>query len=110
MKKRGVIYFALLFLMVLGMMFCSLKVDADGGQVTVDGTIGFYEESTEESTASTATKGKENTKPVGRYPSTGELVQKGLPWLGGGLLVLIAIIWFKTKRSKACEEEENDKK
>ncbi|MGX7149539.1 LPXTG cell wall anchor domain-containing protein, partial [Enterococcus ureasiticus] len=90
----------------------------NGGQVTTEGIITFYEDSTEPTTepttASTTEPSKPTpsspsepkvTKPVGRYPSTGEII-KGSIGIGGIVLVAIALFLFFKKRKK---EQEADK-
>ncbi|OJG89771.1 LPXTG-domain-containing protein cell wall anchor domain [Enterococcus silesiacus] len=91
--------------MMLG-IFHSAKAYANGGEVTVDGVIGFYEESVEPTITSTSTSENPIVKPEGKYPSTGELVKKSLPWLGGLLIIIAVVVWFKFRNSK---EEKNEK-
>lgn len=85
----------------------------NGGQVTTEGIITFYEEATEP-TSSTTEPAKPTpsnssepkiTKPVGRYPSTGEIV-KGSIGIIGIALIGIALFFFFKKRKK---EQEADK-
>ncbi|WP_242586799.1 LPXTG cell wall anchor domain-containing protein [Candidatus Enterococcus ikei] len=90
----------------------------NGGQVTTEGIITFYEDSTEptteppyesttESSKPTLSSSSEPkvVKPVGRYPSTGEII-KGSIGIGGIALVAIALFLFFKKRKK---EQEADK-
>ncbi|MGG5343044.1 LPXTG cell wall anchor domain-containing protein [Enterococcus sp. AZ192] len=81
----------------------------NGGQVVTDGIITFYEDSTEPTTEpskptpSTPSEPKVE-KPVGRYPSTGELI-KGSIGLSGVALIVIAVFFFLKKRKKETEAD-----
>ncbi|MGX7245374.1 LPXTG cell wall anchor domain-containing protein [Enterococcus quebecensis] len=82
----------------------------NGGQVTTEGIITFYEDSTEATvepskpTPTSPTEAKV-TKPVGRYPSTGEIV-KGTIGISGIVLVVLALFLFLKKRKKEKEADE----
>ena len=92
----------------------SAAENQNGGQVTTEGIITFYEDATEPTTEPT-TEPSEPTptspsepkviKPVGRYPSTGEII-KGSIGISGIALVSIALFLFFKKRKK---EQEADK-
>ncbi|MFD2307952.1 LPXTG cell wall anchor domain-containing protein [Enterococcus termitis] len=85
----------------------------NGGQVVTDGIITFYEDSTEPTTEPTTEPSKPTPstpsepkveKPVGRYPSTGELI-KGSIGLSGVALIVIAVFFFLKKRKKETEAD-----
>lgn len=84
---------------------------ANGGEVQTNGVISFYEESssteisstTESSTISEpSTSEPKVVKPVGRYPSTGEMVKTSLVFTGIALVV-IGLLLFFWKRKKEHE-------
>ncbi|MEI5993842.1 LPXTG cell wall anchor domain-containing protein [Candidatus Enterococcus mansonii] len=85
------------------------EAEENGGAVQTNGGITFYEESTsnsaKESNDSNATTTPSQmqmpkpTKPVGRYPSTGELVKASLG-ISGIILIGIGLILFYLKRKK----------
>lgn len=93
----------------------------NGGGVQTQGGISFYEDSTEASSSTVATTESSTvvseptvtsdssiasiTKPYGKYPSTGELVTKGLG-IGGLVLVLLVLLFLLLKRKKEHKEEE----
>ena len=88
----------------------SAAENQNGGQVATEGIITFYEDSTEPTTDSSKPKPSDSsepkvTKPVGRYPSTGEII-KGSIGLSGIALVALALFIFFKKRKK---EQEADK-
>lgn len=74
----------------------------NGGQVATDGIITFYDE-VKEPTVSSSSEPK-ITKPIGRLPSTGEVI-KGTVALGGCALIVIVLFLFFKRRKK---EEEAD--
>ncbi|MGG5341940.1 LPXTG cell wall anchor domain-containing protein [Enterococcus sp. AZ192] len=82
--------------------------EGNGGGIQTNGEIGFYEETkpTTEPTTEPTTSDSTPTvkKPVGRYPSTGELVKKSLS-ISGAALVVIAAIAFFWKRKKDDDEQ-----
>ncbi|OTN88327.1 hypothetical protein A5819_000779 [Enterococcus sp. 7E2_DIV0204] len=84
---------------------------ANGGEVQTNGVISFYEESssTEPSSSVEPSSGPEPStsepkvvKPVGRYPSTGEMVKKSFVVTGIALIV-IGLVLFFWKRKKEHE-------
>lgn len=84
--------------------------EENGGAVQTNGGITFYEESisissTEQSTTPSTTSKPTSQKPVGRYPSTGELVKASLG-ISGAVLVAIVLILFYLKRKKERENTE----
>ena len=113
-KKRIIIMLASIVCLV-AFTPTSLTVTAaenqNGGQVTTEGIITFYEDSTERTTepskpTPSSPSEPKVTKPVGRYPSTGEII-KGSIGIGGIALVAIALFLFFKKRKK---EQEADNK
>lgn len=90
-----------------------------GGAVQTNGVIGFYEDTTEPSTSGTAEPttptgtpedpqadgGDSVTKPVGKFPSTGELVAKSAT-ISGIVLVLIGCFLFILRQKKKKAEGE----
>ena len=113
-KKITVLLCSLVMGILLFMQTTAYAAEGAGGQVTRTGKISFYEESTDSSsstpasssTAADSTNPSENastteavTKPVGRYPSTGELVQK-YSWLGACLLIFVFFFLFLRRRRK----------
>ncbi|MGX7128283.1 LPXTG cell wall anchor domain-containing protein [Enterococcus wangshanyuanii] len=82
--------------------------EGNGGGIQTNGEIGFYEETkptTEPTTEPTTSDSTPKiTKPVGKYPSTGELVKKSLS-ISGAAIVIIAAIAFFWKRKKDNDEQ-----
>lgn len=116
-KKRLSILLSSIMSLVVVTQFSS-NVNAtenqNGGQVTTEGIITFYEESTEPTTPSTTEPSKPTpsspsepkvTKPVGRYPSTGEII-KGSIGISGVVLVAIVLFLFFKKRKKEREADQ----
>ncbi|OJG96781.1 LPXTG-domain-containing protein cell wall anchor domain [Enterococcus termitis] len=83
--------------------------EGNGGGIQTNGEIGFYEETkgTTEPTTEPATSDStpKITKPVGKYPSTGELVKKSLS-ISGAALIVIALLVFLWKRKKDDDKQE----
>lgn len=75
--------------------------DIGGGAVQTNGEIGFFDETIISSTTDTSTpKTTEEpkiVKPAGKFPSTGELVQKSL-MISGGLIIAGLIVAMFVKR------------
>lgn len=68
-----------------------------GGVVQTTGEVGFYEgttPSTKESSSDVPVK-----KPVGKLPSTGELIKKSL-LISGSLIVVLFLLFFVYKQRK----------
>ncbi|ALS02581.1 hypothetical protein ATZ33_14705 [Enterococcus silesiacus] len=95
----------------------------NGGAIQTNGQITFFESepssssstepttSTSSSSSSTATTTSDQTflpgkptKPVGRYPSTGELVGKSLSVTGLALLLILLVLYL-WKRKKHAEQK-----
>lgn len=108
MRKN--VLFALFSVLFVGVLFSTVPVFAEtgvGGQVNTEGKITFYETETsssesqppQQSSSETAASEQAVVKPVGKLPSTGELV-KNYGLIGGGLLVLILLVFLYKKRQK----------
>ncbi|MEI5994258.1 LPXTG cell wall anchor domain-containing protein [Candidatus Enterococcus mansonii] len=81
-------------------------VYADGGSVQTNGRVSFYTETSTEPTESSYPKTSGDSddsvaKPVGKLPSTGELVVKSLTISGGIVLVIGGIFILLKKRREA---------
>lgn len=85
----------------------------DGAEVPTKGAITLFDEeatsSEEQSSSNSSDRGSEDLvtddsaiKPKGKLPSTGELVNYGL--ISGGVLVLIAGLFYFIKRRKNHDE------
>ncbi|WP_430597646.1 LPXTG cell wall anchor domain-containing protein [Enterococcus sp. AZ177] len=111
-KKRIIIMLASIMCMVALASFSSNVSAADnqnGGQVATEGIITFYEDSTEPTTEPSKPTPPNSsepkvTKPVGRYPSTGEII-KGSIGISGIVLVAVALFIFFKKRKKEQEAD-----
>ncbi|MBO0471764.1 LPXTG cell wall anchor domain-containing protein [Enterococcus sp. DIV0242_7C1] len=82
---------------------------AEGGQVGQDAVIEFYTDKSE-SEPSTSEPPKSSSespieKPKGRFPSTGEVVQRSL-LLSGSVLIVAVFLFFALKKRKAKEGDE----
>ena len=118
MKQNRISYLLLssfLVVIVCGMFIVSIQANAEGGAVQTNGEITFYDETTgstteptteptiDSSTSYPKTSGDDSgtriEKPVGKYPSTGELVQKSLS-ISGIVLIAVGIIFFVLKKRK----------
>lgn len=87
----------------------------NGGEVQTSGVISFYEESSSTEPSSTtepssstqpSTSSEATIKPVGRYPSTGEMVKTSLIF-SGAALIIIGLLLFFWKRKKEKEGRDN---
>ncbi|OJG25037.1 LPXTG-domain-containing protein cell wall anchor domain [Enterococcus caccae] len=81
---------------------------ANGGEVQTNGVISFYEDSSSTESSSVpelTTSDSKVAKPVGRYPSTGEMVKTSLVFTGVALVVIVLLLLF-WKRKKEHEGRE----
>ncbi|MBO0469961.1 LPXTG cell wall anchor domain-containing protein [Enterococcus sp. DIV0242_7C1] len=108
MRKN--VLFAIFSVLFVGVLFSTSTAFAEsgvGGQVITEGKITFYETETslsesqppQQSSSEPVTSEKAVAKPVGKLPSTGELV-KNYGLIGGGLLLLILLVFLYKKRQK----------
>ncbi|MCA5013865.1 MULTISPECIES: LPXTG cell wall anchor domain-containing protein [unclassified Enterococcus] len=123
MKKRikyMIISFA--FVLTLAVVYpLNAAANANGGELKTDGVISFYEDSSSTEPTSTtppssttepssvpepSTSEPKVVKPVGRYPSTGEMVKTSLVFTGAALIV-IGLLLFLWKRKKDNEGRDN---
>lgn len=115
--RKKISFIILAFTVVLTLALNNpLNVAANnGGEVQTSGVISFYEESssiepssTTEPSSSTQTSTSSSIvkKPVGRYPSTGEMVKTSLVFSGAALIV-IGLLLFFWKRKKEKEGRDN---
>lgn len=97
----------LLFFLFVGVSLTSLVVDShaeeNGGMVKTSGVVGFYEDSSSSSSSSDSTTSSQVNKPVGRFPSTGEVAKKSLTVIGS-ILLLGVVLFFLFKRKKEQSE------
>lgn len=113
-KKINFLIFSFTLLLTLAISYpVTAAANNNGGEVQTDGVISFYEESssTEPSTStqpsdSTSSSSAQVAKPVGRYPSTGEMVKTSLVFTGAAL-VIIGLLLFFWKRKKEKEGRNN---
>ncbi|MEI5994477.1 LPXTG cell wall anchor domain-containing protein [Candidatus Enterococcus mansonii] len=86
----------------------STLAEENGGAVQTNGNIQFYEESSSSSSTTTSTTETpiKKPKPVGRFPSTGELVQKSMVFTGGLLLLILLYILIRHKRKSNGKESD----
>lgn len=112
MKKKNIIYFLLTSVICFGFGLSSfLPVSAEEiGRVQTNVGVGFYEDSTQSSSSTesesttTTTQSAGSKKPIGRYPSTGELVKKSIA-LSGVALILFIVLFILWKRKKNSQKE-----
>ncbi|MEI5990999.1 hypothetical protein A5881_002532 [Enterococcus termitis] len=117
--KKIICFLILSFTFVLTLAISNpLNVAANnGGEVQTSGVISFYEESSSSSTepssttepsssTETSTSLPATKKPVGRYPSTGEMVKTSLVF-SGAALIIIGLLLFFWKRKKEKEGRDN---
>lgn len=110
MKRNNLIYFLLTSVICFSFGLSSfLTVGAEEiGQVQTNAGVGFYEESTQSSssteTTAATTQSDISKKPIGRYPSTGELVKKSVA-LSGVVLILFVALFILWKRKKNNQKE-----
>lgn len=80
----------------------------DGGQVGHEAVIEFYRDDEKEQTTTTSnlkvSEEPKQSKPIGRFPQTGEIVKKSL-MLSGILLALSALYVYVKKQRKEHEGE-----
>lgn len=99
-NKRMSIY---LFSFVVMCMFLVLKPNICYGvdaEVKTNGEIVFTESSTSPTTSTSSSTDKLVSKPKGKLPSTGELVQKSLVVCLIVLGLFAVILWWKKKNEK----------
>lgn len=118
-KKIKFILFSFTLVLTLALGYPSNTLaKANGGEVQTNGVITFYTESstTEPTTEPTSEPDKKDppktsepkvAKPVGRYPSTGEMVKTSFVFAGAAL-VIIGLLLFFWKRKK--DQEGRDSK
>ncbi|MHC5226689.1 LPXTG cell wall anchor domain-containing protein [Enterococcus sp. LJL99] len=114
--KKNIVTYLLLFSLLLfgGLALGPSSMYGMENAVQTNGEIIFYEETKESTEVSkpqpTSSQPKESTpdksvaKPVGRFPSTGELVKKSLLF-SGSLVLLFGLFLCWTKRKKSVSEK-----
>ncbi|WP_207695854.1 hypothetical protein DOK67_0001429 [Enterococcus sp. DIV0212c] len=75
----------------------------NGGGIQTSGDVGFYEETKSTAEPTTTSTTSSSKKPIGRYPSTGELIKVSLS-ISGAMIIFIASIAFFWKRKKASDK------
>lgn len=113
--KKILTYLAFLSLIAISLSSLPIKSRAEenGAAVQTNGVIQFYEDSSSESSNSESSSSERNSsesnsstpKPTGKYPSTGELVQKSMA-ISGFLLIALLLVFFFFKRKKDKDEKE----
>ncbi|MBP1048115.1 LPXTG cell wall anchor domain-containing protein [Enterococcus sp. BWM-S5] len=121
MKKKHFLHY--LVLLSVGVFLTGVPMSSwamEGGQVGQQGVIEFYVDSTEPSESSTteppvassteeppvSTSTSSSTvvqKPAGKYPSTGEVVQRSL-MLSGAAVIALVLLFFVMKKRKEKRE------
>ncbi|MBP1046187.1 LPXTG cell wall anchor domain-containing protein [Enterococcus sp. BWM-S5] len=123
MKKKHFLHY--LVLLSVGVFLTGVPLSAkamEGGQVGQQGVIEFYVDSsstepsesstteppvassTEEPPVSTSTSSSTVVqKPAGKYPSTGEVVQRSL-MVSGAAVIALALLFFVMKKRKEKRE------
>ncbi|MCA5014181.1 LPXTG cell wall anchor domain-containing protein [Enterococcus sp. S22(2020)] len=106
MNKLIILLSSLILLISLAVVPSTVYgTEGAGGQVTTGGKISFYEDSLEPSEnlpevgSSTEQESEVVVKPVGKLPSTGELI-RNFSFVGIGLLVLFLLLLLVRKRVK----------
>ncbi|MBL1225822.1 LPXTG cell wall anchor domain-containing protein [Enterococcus sp. BWR-S5] len=121
MRKNKLVLSLLVVLSLLSLTpltaFATSEKDSEKStSVQTNGAITFESEATIDSTTPITTEPTTTptekppggtTKPGGTYPSTGEIVKKGLTFGGAGIVALALILFF-WKRKKDEEHEEGD--
>ena len=101
-KKKQFIFVLLLVLFLVNYPSISFAADnSNGGQVTTEGIITFYEETVETKDSETPTE-----KPTGKLPSTGELI--GSVALFSGVMISFFILFYFLKKRKKEEGEPSE--
>lgn len=112
---RRVFSFIAVLLLFLGVSQTTNAAE-NGGAIQTNGQITFFESepsssssieptaSASSSASSTVTSGQQPTKPVGKYPSTGELVGKSLSVTGAALLLILLVLYL-WKHKKQTEQK-----
>lgn len=100
-------FFSIVFLSLAPMTGVTEGIAGNGGGIQTTGEIGFYEE-TRGTTEPSASGGKQlpNTKPVGRFPSTGELIKQSLLIVGAILIIAGLLFLFLKQKKKEGEKKE----
>ena len=107
MNHSRIILFGCSLLLWLGAIISGPIVQASegtGGQVSTTGKISFYEEVTEpSSSASTEPSTAKPTKPIGKFPSTGEQIRTYSLILGIVLLLFLLLLFLRKRRKEEQE-------
>ncbi|MFD1899275.1 cell wall protein [Enterococcus termitis] len=112
MLKRIRTQIVILSLVFIGSFFTVKPVVSYGAEAEVQtvGEIVFSEESTTPTSGTSQSSSDEEPtkKPAGKFPSTGELVQKSLLICGMAVIVLVACFYlFKRKQTTRRKEGQN---
>ncbi|WP_207694728.1 hypothetical protein DOK67_0000534 [Enterococcus sp. DIV0212c] len=114
-KKISFLILSFTFVLTLAISHPLNAAANNGGEVQTSGVISFYEDSSSTEPSSTtepssstqpSTSSEAITKPVGRYPSTGEMVKTSLVF-SGAALIIIGLLLFFWKRKKEKEGRDN---
>jgi len=114
-KKISFLILSFTFVLTLAISYPLNAAANNGGEVQTSGVISFYEESSSTEPSSTtepssstqpSTSSEATIKPVGRYPSTGEMVKTSLVF-SGAVLIIIGLLLFFWKRKKEKEGRDN---
>lgn len=109
-KKIKHLYIGLILLALTGGILGTSNTSVYGEEAAVqtNGEIVFSAESSDSSTPSsdsTISSSELVKKPIGRLPSTGELVMKSLS-ISGIVLVAFVIVFYLVKRKKDASKKE----
>lgn len=107
-KMRATI--VLLSLVFIGSFFMLKPVMVYGAEASVktNGEIVFTEESTPPTSETTSSSEEPTKKPAGKYPSTGELIQKSLSVSGIAVLVFALGFYLVKRKREAARKEGSD--
>lgn len=110
-RLKKILIPSLLVFCLLNLLFIQANAEGNGGAVSTKGEITLVEEDPSPSTSSSEKPKTSNSatptpvkKPIGKLPSTGELVKTSLS-ISGIVLLVIGLFLFVWKRSKTKGKE-----
>ncbi|WP_265456656.1 LPXTG cell wall anchor domain-containing protein [Enterococcus sp. HY326] len=111
MKNKKLVLLVGLFVLLLGFfggVQAGIASDGVGSQVTVEGGITFYEESSEPMASSSSTSENSSTElpsaDGGKLPQTGEIVRNFSLIIGVVILALFLLLLYRRKKEHDKEE------
>lgn len=103
--KKNYLFFLVLSFIMLSNYFSMNIVYADGS-VGTKGVIQLYSD-TSSSTETSATNVSDHSTKKQKFPSTGEIVGKGILLIGIFICIFVLLIFFFRKKNEEKNKDEN---